>query len=306
MANREPSRWDVEAAVRQSTLPAQSRLIIYTLLTHVTNGTLTVPARYAPTFSGLVGETGLARGTLSKYLNQLEADGWLTRKRPSKDRAMRGHQRTGYEITPPVHLVNQFESRTSSPDEPLRGAVEQERHDSRTGSPSELVREPNGSKKPQVRTSATGEPVREPNRSSSGAEHSPTYGPTFPSPTEKEGGVGGTSRRPKVAAEHPRFAEFYDAYPVHKARGAAVRAFNKAVDKADPRTLIAAARLYRDDPQVRRGYGKHPATWLNAECWLDEPAQSPGWAATRTDGVPGHGPRARVNDQWVNGQRIEL
>lgn len=93
---------------------------------------------------------------------------------------------------------------------------------------------------------------------------------------------------------------------MHKARGAAVRAFNKAVDKADPRALIAAARLYRDDPQVRRGFGKHPATWLNAECWLDEPAQLPGWAATGTDGVPGHGPRARVNDQWTNGQGIEL
>ncbi|GAA0347716.1 helix-turn-helix domain-containing protein [Actinoallomurus spadix] len=129
------------------------------------------------------------------------------------------------------------------------------------------------------------------------------------SPTEKtkdnnkhQGGVGGSGRKPKADDEHPRFAEWYEAYPVHKARGAAVRAFNKAVQKADPRTLIAAARLYRDDPRVRRGYGKHPATWLNAECWLDDPTSEPGLASTGTDGVPGHGPHADVNTiDWSKG-----
>ncbi len=44
---------------------------------------------------------------------------------------------------------------------------------------------------------------------------------------------------------------------------------------ADPSVLIAAAKRYRDDPQVIRGFGKHPATWLNAKCWLDEPTPEP-------------------------------
>lgn len=88
--------------------------------------------------------------------------------------------------------------------------------------------------------------------------------------------------------EHSAFAEWYAAYPVHKARGAAVKAFTKAAKKTDPETLIAAAKRYRDDPQVQRGYAKHPATWLNQECWLDEPAPAPTAPALYQS--PGHDP----------------
>jgi hypothetical protein len=44
---------------------------------------------------------------------------------------------------------------------------------------------------------------------------------------------------------------------------------------ADPAILTAAAKRYHDDPLVVRGFGKHPATWLNAKCWLDEPTPEP-------------------------------
>lgn len=94
--------------------------------------------------------------------------------------------------------------------------------------------------------------------------------------------------------EHPAFAEWYAAFPVHKARGAAIKAFTKAAKKADPETLIAAAKRYRDDAQVQRGYAKHPATWLNQECWLDEPADT---AQTPAPYQPAHdlsGTDARV------------
>jgi hypothetical protein len=134
----------------------------------------------------------------------------------------------------------------------------------------------------------------------------PTEYSLFPSPTGK-GGVGGnqTPSSPKSSSsEHPRFSEWYNAYPLHKARGAAAKAFTKALGRADPQTLIAAAKRYCDDPQVRRGYAKHPATWLNQDCWLDEPA--PGFAATGTDGRPEHGPLANVNAKWANGQEITL
>lgn len=77
--------------------------------------------------------------------------------------------------------------------------------------------------------------------------------------------------KPPKPKEHPRFAEFYDAYPLKKSRGAAVKAFQAAVAKADPKTLIAGARRYavarqHEDPN----FTKHPATWLNQECWLDQ------------------------------------
>ncbi len=55
-------------------------------------------------------------------------------------------------------------------------------------------------------------------------------------------------------------------------KGQAIRAWRAARKKTDADTLTDAAFTYRaqtanDDPE----YQKHPATWLNGECWLDEP-----------------------------------
>lgn|GEM_PF-4301109 len=88
---------------------------------------------------------------------------------------------------------------------------------------------------------------------------------------------GGAGEKPAAnAKDHPRFAEWYAAYPIHKAPAAARKAFNKAITKVDDvSVLVDAALRYRTDPQFLRGFGKHPATWLNGECWLDEPAPSP-------------------------------
>ena len=80
----------------------------------------------------------------------------------------------------------------------------------------------------------------------------------------------GRPTKPRALGD-PHFDEWYAAYPVHKAPGDAEKAWQKAMrEGADPATLIAAAKRYHDDPQVLRGYGKHPAKWLNAKCWLDE------------------------------------
>jgi hypothetical protein len=95
---------------------------------------------------------------------------------------------------------------------------------------------------------------------------------------------GGTATKPKAKrgrpagqnAADPRFGEWYAAYPVHKARGDAETAYAKALrEGADPQVLLETAKRYCDDPQVLDGYGKHPATWLNKKCWLDEPTPGP-------------------------------
>lgn len=100
-----------------------------------------------------------------------------------------------------------------------------------------------------------------------------------------EGGVGGdalfdaeakppsrTRRKSPKPDPGPAFERWYGAYPVHKARGEAEKAWAQVTaDGADPEALIAAAERYRLDPLVIRGWGKHPATWLRAKCWLDEP-----------------------------------
>jgi hypothetical protein len=85
-----------------------------------------------------------------------------------------------------------------------------------------------------------------------------------------------TRGRPPKAELGPEFDEWYAAYPVHKARGDAEKAWLQVIrDGADPQVLIAAAKRYRDDPRISAGYGKFPAGWLRAKCWLDEPATAP-------------------------------
>jgi hypothetical protein len=75
--------------------------------------------------------------------------------------------------------------------------------------------------------------------------------------------------------EHQGFAEFYRVYPLHVARGAAERAYRRIIKngEATEADLLAGAMRYAaaqdgKDPN----YTKHPATWLNGKCWLDESA----------------------------------
>jgi hypothetical protein len=73
----------------------------------------------------------------------------------------------------------------------------------------------------------------------------------------------------------PDFENFWNAYPLHKAKAAAEKTFQKIIYAkiATPDELIegairyAAERLGKDHQ-----YTKHAATWLNAGCWNDEPA----------------------------------
>lgn len=67
------------------------------------------------------------------------------------------------------------------------------------------------------------------------------------------------------------FDGWYEAFPRHTGRGQAVKAYRTARKKADAETLLAGAQHYAEqrtdeDPK----FTKHPATWLNGECWLDE------------------------------------
>lgn len=74
--------------------------------------------------------------------------------------------------------------------------------------------------------------------------------------------------------EHPDFATWYTAYPVHAARRAAARAYRSALGRgASPAVLLAGAVKYAAmcrETDRPRDKTKHPATWLNADCWMDE------------------------------------
>lgn len=76
-----------------------------------------------------------------------------------------------------------------------------------------------------------------------------------------------------IMADH--FDEFWQAVPRKAAKEKARQAFTKASKAAAPEIIIAAMRRYADqrngqDPQ----YTAHPASWLNAGRWTDEPEQT--------------------------------
>jgi hypothetical protein len=67
--------------------------------------------------------------------------------------------------------------------------------------------------------------------------------------------------------------EFWRVYPRRVAKAQALKAYAQAIDKTSPATLLEAAKCYaRSRAKEPPEYTKHPATWLNAECWLDEGA----------------------------------
>jgi hypothetical protein len=75
--------------------------------------------------------------------------------------------------------------------------------------------------------------------------------------------------------EHQGFAEFYRVYPLHVARGAAERAYRRIIkngEATEADLLAGAMRFAASQDGKDQTYIKHPKTWLNGKCWLDEPA----------------------------------
>lgn len=72
------------------------------------------------------------------------------------------------------------------------------------------------------------------------------------------------------------FDLFWSIYPLRVGKDAARRAWAKAIRRATADDITAGARRYRDDPNRDEGYTKHPATWLNAGCWDDDPLPAKG------------------------------
>jgi hypothetical protein len=64
------------------------------------------------------------------------------------------------------------------------------------------------------------------------------------------------------------FDKFWEVYPRKVAKGAARKAWEKIIDFG---AVIAGAERFSLDPNREETFTPHPATWLNAERWLDDP-----------------------------------
>lgn len=76
------------------------------------------------------------------------------------------------------------------------------------------------------------------------------------------------------------FESFWDVYPRKEGKGHARRAWEKAQTKAPAAKIILGAKRYLDDPNREKQFTRLAATWLNGECWDDEPLpKKPGLAS---------------------------
>ena len=95
----------------------------------------------------------------------------------------------------------------------------------------------------------------------------------------------------KTKSGYPdEFERWYQNYPHKVGKLEAYRAFQKARQKADLQTLIEGVEHYKRTKPPDQKYC-NPATWLNQERWLDQPAQQPEGDANGTTRRAGYDPR---------------
>lgn len=69
------------------------------------------------------------------------------------------------------------------------------------------------------------------------------------------------------------FDEFYSLYPRKEAKQKALLAYKKAIKTVDKDTILQGLKKYIkhiEKNKTEKKFIKHPATWLNQECWNDE------------------------------------
>jgi len=100
----------------------------------------------------------------------------------------------------------------------------------------------------------------------------PALWPSLQSESESDPESDTKEKRKKKekSAYSASFLSFWAAYPKKKEKDAAWRAWQKAVKKAEPKTIIDAVEKHKSSTEWQSGYIKYPATWLNKGCWDDE------------------------------------
>lgn len=250
----------VTRAVRKSALPPPARLVMMVLADLADYETSVIPESRTPSLTDLAGDTGLSRSTVASALNRLEADGWALRSRPAVGDAWANKARTQYRLAIPV---------TS----PALGLVQEVQRDAdrdtATSPGGGLVQEADQSTSPGaglIDALFDARLVREPDSKE----------PTKINPKIKNTGD-----------ESPDFVEFWKTYPRRTAKGEARKAWQKAIAKAEPADINAAAARFAADPHRAPKFTPHPATWLNQERWGDDPLPAgPGGEAPRNGTRP--------------------
>jgi hypothetical protein len=119
------------------------------------------------------------------------------------------------------------------------------------------------------------------------SENSTTVNPTTKNTITKEEQIKNNERI--YSDSENEFESFWSHYPKKVDKGAAVRAFRKALKTYPATEVIEGAKRYAEDPNLpEKQFIKNPATWLNAESWNNGPLP----ARKKTD--------RKALEEWAN------
>ena len=93
-------------------------------------------------------------------------------------------------------------------------------------------------------------------------------GATF---TPSTGRLSRPMNLPIEPSKETPFDLFWKVYPLKVGKGAAKKAWEKAITQEDQDNIINGALQYARDPNRHPSYTAHPSTWLNAGRWADDP-----------------------------------
>ena len=132
------------------------------------------------------------------------------------------------------------------------------------GFDAEKTKERNKEEKSPLEEETKKERTKERNKE----EHNPTR-----EETKKEQSIYSAPARVDLDADSAAFDAFWSAYPRRVGKGAARKAFAKAITKVDLQTMLDALERRKSSNQWAKDGGEfvpHPSTWLNQERWEDD------------------------------------
>jgi len=110
---------------------------------------------------------------------------------------------------------------------------------------------------------------------------------------------------PSLTSPSSSFHQFWSAYPRKVGKGAAQKAYAKAIKKAEPETILARLEAWKGSKGFPEpDYVPHASTWLNAERWLDELVDEPAKPKTKEEQdafLQEH--YKRMEELWANNEK---
>jgi len=107
------------------------------------------------------------------------------------------------------------------------------------------------------------------------------------------------------------FDQFWKNYPLRVGKGAALKAFQKAIRTTNADIIIKGALRYKLDPNRSQAYTAHASTWLNAQRWLDDPLPTRNLSPAETKEKELQDARAKAerekaeNEAWFKEQELQ-